>query len=272
MRLSALRQQVGPFILRRMKDTVAKDLPKKTELVRPVELQGKQRDLYESIRVAAHEQVRSAIKKKGVGASTLTILDALMKLRQLCCDPRLVRGEAARFVRESAKYQMLFEMLEQQLGDGRRILIFSQFTSMLSLIAAGLKERDTGYVSLTGSTPDRDRQVRAFENGDVDVFLISLKAGGTGLNLVSADTVIHYDPWWNPAAQDQATDRAYRIGQTRPVFVYNLIAAGSVEERMMALQKRKRRLAENIIGSGVNRAAPSLNEAEVEHLLSPLEG
>lgn len=271
MRKAALRQQVAPFILRRMKDTVAKDLPKKTELVRAVELQGKQRDLYESIRVAAHEQVRSAIKKKGFGASTLTILDALMKLRQLCCDPRLVRAEAARFVRESAKYEMLFEMLEQLLSEGRRILIFSQFTSMLSLIAGGLRERERGFVSLTGATPDRDRQVQSFENGDVDVFLISLKAGGTGLNLVSADTVIHYDPWWNPAAQDQATDRAYRIGQTKPVFVYNLIAAGSVEERMLALQHRKRRLAEHIIGAGPTQANSSLNEAEVEHLLSPLE-
>lgn len=272
MRKAALRQQVSPFILRRMKNTVAKDLPKKTELVRAVELQGKQRDLYESIRVAAHEQVRSVIKKKGFGGSTLTILDALMKLRQLCCDPRLVRAEAARFVRESAKYEMLFEMLETQLGEGRRILIFSQFTSMLTLIAGGLRERDLGYVSLTGATPDRDRQVQRFENGEVDVFLISLKAGGTGLNLVSADTVIHYDPWWNPAAQDQATDRAYRIGQKRPVFVYNLIAAGSVEERMLALQQRKRRLAEHIIGAGQAQASASLNEAEVEHLLAPLEG
>lgn len=271
IRAAALREQVAPFILRRMKDQVAKDLPKKTEVIRPIELKGKQRDLYEAIRVSAHNQVRSAIKKKGFSGSTVTILDALMRLRQLCCDPRLVRGDAARFVRESAKYGLLFEMLDQQLGEGRRILIFSQFTSMLDLIGEGLEERDIGYVSLTGSTLDRDKQVRAFESGEVDVFLISLKAGGTGLNLVSADTVIHYDPWWNPAAQDQATDRAYRIGQTRPVFVYNLIAAGSVEERMITLQRRKRKLADNIIGIASDESAPGFSEADIEQLLAPLE-
>ena len=270
LRMVALRQQVAPFILRRMKDQVAKDLPTKTELVRPIELVGKQRDLYESIRVAAHGQVRAAIRKSGVAASTLTILDALMRLRQLCCDPRLVRGEAARFVRESAKYELLFRLVPQQLAEGRRLLIFSQFTSMLSLIAAGLRERDIGFVSLTGATQDRDRQVREFEDRKVDVFLISLKAGGTGLNLVSADTVIHYDPWWNPAAQDQATDRAYRIGQTKPVFVYNLIAAGSVEERMLALQHSKRRLAQAVMG-GAGGASVRFDEREVEHLLSPLD-
>lgn len=269
-RLELLREAVGPFILRRMKDEVARELPRKTEVVRPVELHGKQRELYESIRVAAHAQVRSAIQKRGFSASTVTILDALMKLRQLCCDPRLVRGDAARFVRESAKYELLFRLLPSQLAEGRRVLLFSQFTSMLSLIAEGLTERGMGYALLTGSTQQRERPIAAFERGDVDVFLISLKAGGTGLNLVSADTVIHYDPWWNPAAQDQATDRAYRIGQTRPVFVYNLIAAGSVEERMLALQERKRRLAAGVIGA--REAGPGrLDEAELEHLLSPLE-
>lgn len=270
LRLSALREQVHPFILRRMKDEVAKELPPKTEVVRAVELQGKQRELYESIRVAAHAQVRSAIRKRGVSAATLPILDALMRLRQLCCDPRLVRGDAARFVRESAKYELLVSLLDKLLGEGRRVLIFSQFTSMLSLIGAGLTERGIAYALLTGATQNRDRPIAAFESGQVDVFLISLKAGGTGLNLVSADSVIHYDPWWNPAAQDQATDRAYRIGQKKPVFVYNLIAAGSVEERMLALQQRKRRLAQGVVGVGAGPAAPTLEEHEVEHLLSPL--
>jgi superfamily II DNA or RNA helicase len=269
-RLETLRATVAPYVLRRMKEQVATELPPKTEVVRPVELRGKQRELYESIRVAAHSQVRQAIRKKGFAASTLTILDALMKLRQLCCDPRLVRGDAARFVRESAKFELLMQLLESQLADGRRALVFSQFTSMLSLIGQGLSDRRIGYASLTGSTTNRDRPVRAFENGDVDVFLISLKAGGTGLNLVSADTVIHYDPWWNPAAQDQATDRAYRIGQKKPVFVYNLIVAGSVEERMLALQQKKRKLAESVIGRGKGEVG-KLGEAEVEHLLSPLD-
>ena len=268
-RLTALRAQVGPYVLRRLKRDVAKELPPKTEIVRSVELRGKQRELYESIRVAAHQEVRSAIRKLGVGASTLKILEALMKLRQLCCDPRLLKSDAARFVRESAKYDLCFELLSQLLSGGHRVLVFSQFTSMLALLAHGLRERDIGYVTLTGATHDRQKTVDAFEQGRADVFLISLKAGGTGLNLVSADSVIHYDPWWNPAAQDQATDRAYRIGQRRPVFVYNLVIAGSVEERMLALQQRKRELASAVL-SAPNGAGLSLGLDEVEQLFAPL--
>jgi SNF2 family DNA or RNA helicase len=271
-RAAALRATVAPYVLRRMKEQVAPELPPKTELVRSVELSGKQRELYESIRLAAHTDVRAAIRKKGFQASTVAILDALMKLRQLCCDPRLVPGEAARFVRESAKLDQLMELLDRQLADGRRVLIFSQFTSMLALIAKQLEARRVKYSVLTGSTLNRDKAVAFFERGDANVFLISLKAGGTGLNLVSADTVIHYDPWWNPAAQEQATDRAYRIGQNKPVFVYRLIVAGSVEERMLALQDHKRRLANAVIGTGAGEGSSRIiREAEVEHLLAPLE-
>ncbi len=268
-RLAALRSQVGPYILRRMKQEVAKELPPKTDIVRPVELRGKQRELYESIRVAAHADVRSAIRKKGVAGSTLAILDALMKLRQLCCDPRLVRSDAARFVRESAKCELFFELLCQLLRDGHRVLVFSQFTSMLALLAQGLQERKVRYLTLTGATQNRQKPVDEFESGKADVFLISLKAGGTGLNLVSADTVIHYDPWWNPAAQDQATDRAYRIGQKKPVFVYNLVAAGSVEERMLGLQQKKRELASSVLSAPAG-AGLHLGLDEVEQLFSPL--
>jgi superfamily II DNA or RNA helicase len=268
-KLLALRAQVAPYLLRRMKEQVATELPPKTEVVRPVELRGKQRELYESIRIAAHEKIRGALRKHGLGGSTVTILAALTKLRQLCCDPRLLHGEQARSVRESAKYQYLFELLDEQRGQGRRVLVFSQFTSMLGLIGQGLRERRVKHACLTGRTLDRDRQVRSFEGGDVDVFLISLKAGGTGLNLTSADTVIHYDPWWNPAAQDQATDRAYRIGQRKPVFVHSLIAAGSVEERMLALQQRKRRLANAVVAAPV-KGEGAFSEADVERLLLPL--
>ena len=268
-RLAALRALVGPYILRRLKRDVVQELPPKTELVRPVELRGKQRELYESIRVAAHHEVRSAIRKLGVRGSTLKILDALMKLRQLCCDPRLLKSEAARFVRESAKYDFFFELLGQLLPAGHRVLVFSQFTSMLALLAHGLRERSIRYVTLTGATQNRQKPVDDFEQGRADVFLISLKAGGTGLNLVSADTVIHYDPWWNPAAQDQATDRAYRIGQTRPVFVYNLVTAGSVEERMLGLQRRKRELAESVL-SAPGSASAAFGLDEVEALFAPL--
>jgi superfamily II DNA or RNA helicase len=267
-RLDALRDAVSPFILRRMKESVAKDLPPKTEIVRPVELGDDQRELYESIRVAAHGDVRRAIRQKGVTASTIAILDALMKLRQVCCDPRLVTVPSARRVKSSAKYELFFELITQQLSQGRRVLVFSQFTRMLDLLAEGLRERKIGYVELTGATQDRQKAVDRFEQREVDVFLISLKAGGTGLNLTSADTVVHYDPWWNGASQAQATDRAYRIGQKRPVFVYNLIVAGSVEERMLRLQQRKSQLASSLLG--LASAPTALSECDLDDLFAPL--
>lgn len=266
-RMEALRELTSPYILRRLKEDVAPELPGKTELIRPVELSGGQRDLYESIRMAAHAKVRQAIRERGFSGSAIDVLDALMKLRQVCCDPRLLDVPSARDVQTSAKYGLFFDLLTTQLSQRRRMLVFSQFTSMLALIARGLEERGIGYVTLTGSTGDRQKPVDTFERRQVDVFLISLKAGGTGLNLTSADTVIHYDPWWNPAAQAQATDRAYRIGQKRPVFVYNLIVAGSVEERMLALQKHKRELADTLLGHAGSR----LTERDVEDLFAPLE-
>jgi len=271
--LSALRRTVSPYILRRTKDEVATDLPPKTILVRPVRLKGDQRQLYESIRVAAHADVRRIVRSKGMAGSTIAILDALMKLRQVCCDPRLVSVSSARRVRESAKLDYFFAMLTQQLAEGRRVLVFSQFTSMLSLIGEGLALRGILHLTLTGGTLDRQAKVDAFEAGKVDVFLISLKAGGTGLNLTSADTVIHYDPWWNPAAQAQATDRAHRIGQTKPVFVHQLIVAGSVEERMVELQRQKQELASNLVGSGSQSGSQQgpFSESDLSDLFAPLE-
>lgn len=248
VQLQTLRKRVAPFILRRVKESVARDLPPKTELVRAVELRGAQRDLYESIRLAADSDVRQAIARKGIAGSAVTILDALMKLRQVCADPRIVPMQSARAVQDSAKYELFFELLENQLNQGRRVLVFSQFARMLGLLGKGLTERAHKYLCLTGASQDRQGLVDQFEAKAADVFLISLKAGGTGLNLVSADTVIHYDPWWNAAAQMQATDRAYRIGQKKPVFVYNLIAASSVEETMLSLQRKKRSLADTILG------------------------
>jgi SNF2 family DNA or RNA helicase len=267
--MQALRRCVTPFILRRTKDEVATDLPPKTLLVRPVRLRGDQRQLYESIRVAAHADVRRVVRTKGMAGSTIAILDALMKLRQVCCDPRLVRVTSARRVVESAKLDFFFSLLTEQLAERRRVLVFSQFTSMLSLIGEGLEQRGIRFLLLTGGTQDRQAKVDAFQAGEADVFLISLKAGGTGLNLTSADTVIHYDPWWNPAAQAQATDRAHRIGQTRPVFVHQLIVAGSVEERMLELQRHKQELASNLVGSGTHRTA--FSESDLSDLFAPLE-
>jgi SNF2 family DNA or RNA helicase len=268
-RLAALRAIVAAHVLRRLKCDVARELPAKTELFSPVELGGKQRELYESIRVAAHADVRRAIRTKGIAASAVTILDALTKLRQVCCDPRLVALDEARPVHESAKLDALFELLGRELSCGHRILVFSQFTSMLALVADALRARDVAHLVLTGETRDRQRVVDAFEAGRADVFLISLKAGGTGLNLTSADTVVHYDPWWNPAAQAQATDRAHRIGQLRPVFVHNLYAAGSVEERVLALQQRKRWLSSALLGDAATGSP--IGEAEIEALFAPID-
>jgi superfamily II DNA or RNA helicase len=268
-RLAALREIVAPHVLRRLKKDVARELPPKTEVPMPVELAERQRDVYEAIRVAAHADVRKAIRSKGLAASAIMILDALTKLRQICCDPRLLSLDAARGVRESAKLDALMGLLGDQLAGGHRVLVFSQFTSMLALIAEALKARGLPYLILTGATRDRQRVVDAFEGGRADVFLISLKAGGTGLNLTSADTVIHYDPWWNPAAQSQATDRAYRIGQKRPVFVHNLYVAGSVEERVIALQQKKRWLSNALLGDPQGPSA--LSEGEIDALFAPLE-
>ncbi|MCL2776761.1 MAG: DEAD/DEAH box helicase [Polyangiaceae bacterium] len=268
-RLLALRDMVAPYILRRVKKEVAKELPPKTEVMRPIDLRGGQRELYESIRVAAHAEVRRLIKKKGLAASTVPILGALTKLRQVCCDPRLVRMNAVGAVRESAKYNMFFELLETELEGGHRVLVFSQFTSMLALLASGLRERKIAFAELTGKTIDRASAVSAFESGQACVFLISLRAGGTGLTLTSADVVIHYDPWWNPAVQAQATDRAYRIGQHKPVISYQLFAAGSVEERIIGLQRSKKHVADAILGNPA-AVGSAMTEDELDVLFAPL--
>jgi len=268
-RLAALRERISPFILRRVKESVAQDLPPKTELIRTVELNGTQRDLYESIRLAGDRAVRQAIAQGGLNASRVTILSALLRLRQVCADPRLIRLNTGASEVSSAKYELFFELVQAQLDSGRRILVFSQFAQMLALLSQGLEKRGIKHLVLTGASPNRQQLVDRFESGKADVFLISLKAGGTGLNLVSADTVIHYDPWWNSAAQAQATDRAYRIGQKRPVFVYNLIVASSVEDRILALQERKQRLASQVLGAAP--AGTTLSEHDLDELLAPLE-
>jgi superfamily II DNA or RNA helicase len=246
-----LVRRIKPFLLRRTKDNVAKELPPKTEIVRMVDLAGAQRDLYETVRLAMDRKVREEIARKGVARSQIVILDALLKLRQVCCDPRLLKARGARKVdAPSAKLQVLLELMDELLAEGRKLLVFSQFTSMLALIEAELQARTVPYALLTGDTVDRAAQVDAFQGGTVPVFLISLKAGGVGLNLTAADTVIHYDPWWNPAAENQATDRAWRIGQDKPVFVYRLIAKGTLEEKIQELQRTKAGLAGAVLAGG----------------------
>ncbi len=270
-RLASLRERISPYVLRRMKQEVATELPPKTEIVRAIELHGPQRDLYEAIRIAGHAAVRKAVRERGIRGATIDILGALMKLRQACCDPRLVRIGSAREVGGSAKLEALVEMIERARSEGRRILVFSQFATMLGIIADALRARSISHVVLTGATVDRERPIETFQRGLADVFLISLKAGGTGLNLTNADTVIHYDPWWNPAAQNQATDRAYRIGQKNPVFVYKMIVAGSVEERMLALQQRKQSLADALLARNDGGEA-GWSERDVDDLFAPLTG
>ncbi len=269
-RRSLLTTRIRPFLLRRTKNEVATELPEKTTIVQYVELDAAQADLYETVRLASSKKVRDEITKKGFRQSQIWILDALLKLRQACCHPELVKLTAARKCTTSAKFEKLLEMLQELVAEGRKILVFSQFTSMLALIEAELREQDLPYVILTGDTKDRKTPVEEFQKGSVPIFLISLKAGGTGLNLTASDVVIHYDPWWNPAVEEQATDRAHRIGQTKHVFVYKLIAKGTIEERMMALQQRKRELAESIYSQD-GTLSRALGEADIEDLLRPID-
>ncbi len=274
-RAAQLRQRLAPFLLRRTKEQVAAELPPKTEILREVPLARDQRDLYETLRVALHQQVQEEIARKGLAQSGIIILDALLKLRQCCCDPRLVPLPSAEPVKGSAKLDLLLELLPELLQEGRRILLFSQFTSMLKLVEQALAERlqqreGRDFVKLTGRTRDRETPVDRFQSGEVPLFLISLKAGGSGLNLTAADTVIHFDPWWNPAVERQATDRAHRIGQDKPVFVYKLLTEGTVEQRVAELQARKQALADSMLEGG-NSAARSFSAEDLALLFAPLD-
>jgi superfamily II DNA or RNA helicase len=269
-RMDQLRARITPFMLRRTKKLVASELPPKVETVLRVELSGKQADLYETIRLGMEKTVREALNNKGLAKSQITILDALLKLRQVCCDPSLLKLPAAQKVKTSAKLEQLMELLPDMVAEGRRILLFSQFTTMLGLIEAQLKKHGLAWTKLTGQTQNREAVIEQFTSGAVPIFLISLKAGGVGLNLPQADTVIHYDPWWNPAAENQATDRAHRIGQTQTVFVYKLVAQGTIEERILALQERKAALADSMYQGATGRKQPLFTEGDLAELLKPL--
>ena len=265
-----LARRVAPFMLRRRKEEVAAELPAKTEIVRSVTLGAKQAALYESIRLSMEKRVREAIAAKGLARSHITVLDALLKLRQVCCDPALLSLPQAQKVQESAKLELLMELLPEMVEEGRRILLFSQFTKMLGIIEGCLNQAGIAYSKLTGQTRKRDAAIEHFRSGAAPVFLISLKAGGVGLNLTEADTVIHYDPWWNPAAENQATDRAHRIGQDKPVFVYKLLTENTVEEKIIALQARKQALAEGVYAQGEAGVESELNAALLQELFAPL--
>ena len=336
-RARLLAERVAPFILRRRKDQVATELPALTEQLHRVALTGAQRALYESVRLACDEQVRRVLAKQKFSGATVSILDALLRLRQVCNDPRLLElpgpaeraaadkstpgrngpeavafashpatsgrsvsglspklthappggrqpqsGDLGGQVHASAKLGWLHATLPTLVAEGRQILVFSQFTRMLRLVEPELQALGLTWLTLTGDTPTTERGARVaqFQAGAAPVFLVSLKAGGVGLNLTAADTVIHLDPWWNPAVEAQASARAHRIGQTPPVTVYRLVAAGSIEERLLALQARKAALADAVLG----RRAPA-DEADptdetttpfaledLQGLLAPLQG
>ncbi|WP_394147125.1 DEAD/DEAH box helicase [Shewanella atlantica] len=277
-RRKALVQRISPFMLRRIKSDVATELPEKTIINEYINLTQQQGDLYETVRLTMSEEVQKAVRLSGIKSNRLAISNALLKLRQICCHPQLLKlahksaspaddntlqGEAdatnvlyrtsktreaavTEFATSSGKLNWLADKLPSMLAEGRRILIFSSFTSMLDLIAVQLDELAVGYVKLTGKSRDRASLVERFQKHEVPVFLISLKAGGAGLNLTAADVVIHMDPWWNPAAEQQASDRAHRIGQDKSVFVYKLISKDTVEERIQLLQESKQNLAQSI--------------------------
>ncbi|MGN0991402.1 MAG: DEAD/DEAH box helicase, partial [Candidatus Ventricola sp.] len=234
---------VAPFILRRMKKDVLTDLPEKVETVMSSELTAEQRKLYIAYAAKLKEDSEGGLLS---GQDKMKMLAGLTRLRQLCCDPRLCLEN---YKGGSGKLTQLLEVVQDALSGGHRILLFSQFTSMLSLIGEALAGEGIAYFTLTGETDKETRMelVRQFNEGGADVFLISLKAGGTGLNLTGADVVIHYDPWWNVSAQNQATDRAYRIGQTKGVQVIRLIASDTVEEHILKIQERKKALGDGVL-------------------------
>ncbi len=262
-----LSMRVKPFLLRRTKEQVAIELPKKTVIDDFVLLEGEQAKLYESIRVAMDNRVREIIAEKGLAASRIQILDALLKLRQVCCDPRLVKLDAAKGVKQSSKLNRLVVLLEELVAEERKVLVFSQFVTMLRLVEKEVKNKGWSYSMLHGSTKNRDEQIDKFQNEDIPLFLISLKAGGLGLNLTAADTVIIYDPWWNPAVERQAMDRAHRIGQDKPVFVHRLVAENTVEATIQKMQQRKQSLADALF-EGTGKGPTALTEEDIATLFS----
>ena len=260
--LTSLKRLTSPFILRRIKKDVLKDLPDKLETCIYSQMEGEQKTLY-----AANAQVLKELLEEGSeeeAAGKLQILAQLTRLRQICCDPRLYYEN---YKGDSAKLETCMELVESGAAGGHKILLFSQFASMLKLIEQRLLASGIGYYLLTGETSKKDRlhMVDSFQKDDTPVFLISLRAGGTGLNLTAADTVIHYDPWWNIAAQNQATDRAHRIGQEKQVTVYRLITKNTIEENILTLQEAKSRLADQIM-EGQPASLSGLSKKELKEL------
>jgi SNF2 family DNA or RNA helicase len=265
--LNDLHMHISPFILRRMKKDVLTELPDKYETKMLTDLSEDQKKVYMAYLENIRNEIHTEINENGVERSRIKILAALTRLRQICCHPSTF---IENYQGGSGKLDLLMEVVPDAIANDHRILIFSQFTSMLKIIENELKDMEIPYFYLEGNTPTSDRNdyVKRFNNGEGKVFLISLKAGGTGLNLTGADTVIHYDPWWNPAVEDQATDRAYRIGQQNKVHVMKLITKGTIEEKIYKLQKKKKELSDTVISSKqvfIN----TLSKEELEELFAP---
>ena len=262
-----LARRLRPFMLRRLKREVAADLPAKLEQVSYCELTADQQAVYTELLQASRREITDAVGTQGLARSRMIILNALLRLRQVCCDLRLLKLDNVNPAAASAKVDLFNELLEEVIDGGHRVLVFSQFVTMLHLLRDKLKTEEIDFCYLDGSTSNRGEVVQQFQTSNVPVFLISLKAGGVGLNLTAADTVIHFDPWWNPAVEDQASDRAHRIGQTRVVTSYKLITRGTVEEKILALQNRKREIIRATLG-GEESLAEALTWEEIQELFS----
>ncbi|MHC1770073.1 MAG: SNF2-related protein [Verrucomicrobiia bacterium] len=263
-----LARRVRPFLLRRLKRDVATDLPERIEQVSYCDMTEDQRAAYQQILEISRREVLEQAGAQGSGKSRMAVLNALLRLRQICCDLRLLKLEGVDPAQASGKLDLFGELLEQVLDGGHRVLVFSQFVQMLALLRERLNSEGIAFSYLDGSTTNRAEVVQEFQsNASIPVFLISLKAGGVGLNLTGADTVIHFDPWWNPAVEAQATDRAHRIGQTRVVTSYKLITRGTVEEKILNLQARKRELLSEVL-SGEEALANALTWEEIQELLN----
>jgi SNF2 family DNA or RNA helicase len=261
----ALRERIRPFVLRRLKAEVQKDLPPKIESDVVVELTPTQRRAYAALALASREDLGRRVPEESLASHQMLVLTMLLRLRQMACDPRLIDPRYS--AEDSAKLLALRELVSEVVAAGRRALVFSQFVELLGLVRADLDSQRIPYAYLDGRTRDREAVVRGFVQGDAPLFLLSLRAGGTGLNLAAADVVIHLDPWWNPAVEDQATDRAHRIGQSRTVSVYRIVAAGTIEEAILRMKQRKRALASVFVEDDDATAVKRLTREDVAELM-----
>jgi SNF2 family DNA or RNA helicase len=266
--LDRLKRRVGPFLLRRTKTEVRPDLPERIEQVAYCDLSKEQRSIYQQVMESGRAKLLEiAGQKQASGKARMMVLSSILRMRQICCDARLLDIEKDKLKEPSSKLDLFTELLDEALDGGHRILVFSQFVKMLSILRETLEAREVDYCYLDGGTTQRGKVVQRFQNSQIPVFLISLKAGGTGLNLTGADTVVHFDPWWNPAIEAQATARAHRIGQTQTVTSYKLVARDTIEEKILALQQRKQTQLSAMLESGKIDGMDGLSWDEIESLL-----